>query len=85
MCLTVDTLASGALGVDGVIERTVAIQQSAHQPAFLPVRVFDAALALGKLGMRTGLSGRFGKEQWTAKALGTKAIGVLKRVGGRHA
>ena len=81
--MAVDTLASGALGVDGVIERTMAIQQSAHQPAFLPVVVFDAAF--GELGMRTGLARACRKEQGAAKALGAKAIGVLKLGGGIHA
>ena len=83
--MTVDTLASGALGVDGVIERTMAIQQSAHQPAFLPVRVFDAAFALDKLGMLAGGSRRLRKEQGTAKALHAIATGVLELEGGMHA
>jgi len=71
--------------IDGVIERTVPIQQGAHQPALFPIGIFDAAFALGELGMRTRLVRACGKEQGAAKALGTKAVGVLERVAGRHA
>src|SRR6266849_1908488 len=80
--LAVDALTTGTLGVDGLVERALPIQQGAHQAAFLPIGVFDAAFALGELGMLAGLSGAGGKEQGAAKALGAKAIGVLKLVGG---
>src|SRR5947209_3742770 len=84
LCLTIETLASGALGRDGVVERTAAIQQSAHQPPFLPVEVFDTALAFDKLGLLTARSSRLREEQGTAKALSAKAVGVLKEEGGMH-
>src|SRR6266566_10153171 len=54
--------------VDGLVERAIAIEQGTHQVAFLPVGVFDAAWALGELGMRTGLSRAGGNEQGAAKA-----------------
>ena len=41
--LAVDAFTTGALRVDGFVERTGAIEQGAHQAAFLPVGVFDAA------------------------------------------
>jgi len=83
--LAVDALTTGTLGVDGLVERTIAIQQGTHQTALLPVGVFDAALARGKLLMRAGLCGASGKEERTAKTLGPKAIGVLELVRGVHA
>jgi len=76
--LAVDAFAAGALGIDGLVERPIAIEQSAHQAAFLPVGVFDAALAFGKLLMGTGLSSAGGKEQRTAKALGAIAVGMCE-------
>ena len=36
--LTVDAFTGGALIVDGVIERTLTIEQHTHQSAFLPIR-----------------------------------------------
>src|SRR6266851_7093456 len=84
LSLAVDAFAAGALRVDGMVERARAIEQHAHQPAFLPIRVFDAAFAFGELGMRTGLARACRKEQGAAKALGAKAIGVLKLVRGMH-
>src|SRR3989442_13025515 len=83
--LVVDSLTTGTLRVAGLVEGAGAIQQGAHQAALLPVGVFDAALAKGLLFMRTGLSGARGKEQRTAKTLGSKAVGVLELVSGIHA
>jgi hypothetical protein len=82
--LTVDALAGSALVVDDVIERAVSIEQGPHQPAFLPIGVFDTASPFGELGMLTDLARPFRKEQGTAKALSGIAIGVLKLVGGVH-
>src|SRR5713226_4299924 len=76
--LAIDALNAGTLSINGLVERAGGIEQSAHQATFLPVGVFDAAFAEGLLLMGTGLSGASGKEQRTAKALGTKAVGVLK-------
>ena len=85
LSLAVDAFTGGALDVDGVIERPGAIEQGTHQAAFLSIGVLDTAFAFGKLGMRTGLARRLWKEQGTTKALGAKAVGVLKLVGGMHA
>ena len=62
LCLTIDAFAGSAPIVDDVVERTVAIEESSHQPAFLPVGVFHVASAFGDLGMFTGLASPFGKE-----------------------
>ena len=83
--LAVDALAARALRVDDLVEGTRAVQQGAHQPTGLDVEVFDAALAFGKLLVLTALACAGGKEQRTAKALSSKAIGVSKRIGGMHA
>src|SRR5438132_4396249 len=85
LSLTIDPFARGPLGVDGMIQWTFTIQQSTHQASFLPIGIFDTAFGFGKWGMVTGLPGWFRKEEWTAKALGAKAIGVGKQVGGMHA
>ncbi len=37
--------------VDGLIERTLAIQQDAHQSVLLPIGVFDTAFAFSKLSV----------------------------------
>jgi hypothetical protein len=68
-----------------MVEWTVAIQQSTHQPALLPIGVFDAPLAFEKLDMLTGLSCTGGKKQRAAEALGAIAVGVPELVGGVHA
>ena len=83
--LAVDAFTGGTLVVDGVVERPVTIEQSAHQSAFLPIGIFDAALAFGELGVLTGLCGTGRKEQGAAKALSQKAVGVPKLKDGRHA
>ena len=83
--LTVDAFTAGPLSIDGMIERAISIQQGPHQPAFLPIGVFDTAFAKGLLGMRTALARADGKEQGAAKALGAKAVGVLEWVGRGHA
>ena len=83
--LAVDAFSAGTLGVDSVIERAIAIEQDAHQSALFPVGIFDTALGFRELLVVTRLAGWLWEEQGAAKALGTKAIGVLKLVGGMHA
>src|SRR5258708_12335269 len=83
--LTVDALGAGALIVDGMIERPLAIQSDAHLPAHFPVEVLDAALAFGKLRMVTRLTCRLGKKQGTTKALSAIAVGVAELKRGMHA
>src|SRR5438552_4121646 len=82
--LTVDAFTRGALVVDGMVERSVTIEQRAHQPAFLPIGIFDAAFTFGELGVLTGLSCAGRKEQGAAKALREKAVGVPKLKDGSH-
>src|SRR6266568_3086672 len=41
--LAIDALTTGALRIDGLVERAFPIEQGAHQAAFLPIGVFDAA------------------------------------------
>ncbi len=71
--------------VHGLIERTGAIQQHAHQSPFFPIQVFDTTFGFGELGVLAGLASGLRKEQWAAKALGAVAIGVLEPEGGSHA
>src|SRR5947209_7512495 len=85
LSLTIDAFTGGALVVDGVVERPVAVEQGAHQAAFLPIGIFDAAFAFGELGVLTGLSRARRKEQGAAKALSQKAVGVAKLKDGVHA
>src|SRR5207247_2427189 len=82
LSLTVDAFTRSALVVDGMIERPVTIQQSAHQSTFLPIGIFDAAFGFGELGVLTGRSRAGRKQQGAAKALGDKAVGVPKLKGG---
>jgi len=83
--LAIDALSTGALLVDTLIERTVAIQRDAHQPAGFPIQIFDAASSLGELDVITRFRRALGKEQRAAKALGAIAIGVSELEGGLHA
>ena len=83
--LTIDAFAGSALVVNRVIKRTVAIEQGAHQPAFLPIRIFDTASALGELIVRTDFACALGEEERTAKALSAKAIGMLEEEDRVHA
>jgi len=62
LSLAMDAFATGTLGVDGLLERRVSIQQDVHQSTLFPVRVLDAALALGKLLVITALPSRLRKE-----------------------
>ena len=77
----IDAFTGGALVVERVIERTLPIEQRAHQPAFLPVEVFHAAFPFGELRVVTGLACALRKEQGTTNTLGAIAIGVLKLEG----
>ena len=69
LSLTVDAFTRGTLVVDGVVERPVTIEQSAHQPTFLTIGILDTAFAFRELSMVTGLSRAGRKEQGAAKAL----------------
>ncbi len=78
----VDAFGAGALVVDPLVERTLAIQRDAHLPPEFPVEVLDTAFLLEELRMVAGLSARFRKKQGTAKALRQVAIGVGELEGG---
>ena len=83
--MTIGTLGTGALAVDRLIERAMAIESDTHLRSGFPVEVFDAAGALFELVILTALSVGLGKEQGTAKALSAVAVGVGELVGGMHA
>ena len=83
--LAIDAFGTGALGVDGLVERTLPIQGHAHLPAQFPVQVLDTAFLFEELGMVARLSAGLRKEQWAAKALRQVAVGMGELVGGVHA
>src|SRR5579884_2865789 len=67
--LAVDALGTGALVVDGVIERPIPIQGDTHLPAQFPIEVLDTPRPFLELLVLTAGSCRLGKEQRTEKAL----------------
>ena len=83
--LTIDAFSGSALGVDGMVERPIAIEGHAHLPTQFAVDIFDTATALGKLGMVTRVSRALWKEQWATEALSAEALGVVELEGGLHA
>src|SRR5260370_38885404 len=83
--LTVDALASGALGVDGVVQGAIAVQGHTLKSAQFPVGVFLTALAFEKLLMVTGGSGGLREEQGAEKTVRLIAIGMMELEGGGHA
>src|SRR6266567_1106453 len=83
--LAIAAFATGALLVDALVERAVAIERHTHLPAQFPIEVLDTAFLFDKLRLVAGLPRGVGKEQGAAKALGEVAIGVRKLVGGMHA
>ncbi len=83
--MTILAFATGALGVDGVVERAVAVERDAHLAAKFDVDIFDAAFAFEELLVGAGLLRGDRKEEGAAKALSAVAVGVLELIGGRHA
>ena len=83
--LTVDTLRTGALAVDALVERPISVQHDAHEPTGLDVEVFDAAFLFEKLLMLAGLPRGLRKEQGAPIALGTIALGMLELIRRLHA
>ncbi len=81
---TVDAFTRGALVVDELVERTLAIQGDTHQPACFQVDVFDAAFVLAKLLMVTALTCWVEERARTAIALVAVAVGMPELVGGVH-
>jgi hypothetical protein len=82
--LTIDASASGALGIDGLVEGAGAVKGDTHLTALLPIDIIDTAFALRKLRMIAWLSSGDGKEQGAAKALSAIAVGMLEAIGGTH-
>ncbi len=76
--LAIDALGRGALIVDGMVQRSVAIKRHAHLATQFPVDIFDTAFALEKLRMGAALAGFLRKEQRTAEALGEIAPRVAE-------
>ena len=83
--MAVAALGTGPLAIDGLEERTVAVQCDAHLSTHLPVEVFDTPFLLEKLRLIAGLFGLLREEQGAAKALRTIAIGVVELEGRHHA
>jgi hypothetical protein len=82
--LAVDAFGTGALIVDGVVERALPIQHHAHASPRLPIGVFDTAFAEALLLMVAPVARELRKEQRAAKALGAVAVGVGELVAGMH-
>lgn len=83
--LTVDALTTGALGVDGLIERPGAIQHDAHLSTAFPIDIFDTAPALDELVMLARLPGGSGMQERTLEALAAIAVGMVELDGWNHA
>src|SRR2546425_13195303 len=83
--LTVDALGTGALVIHRVVEWPLPIQRHTHLATELPIEIFDAAFAFGKLGMLTRLASRLGREQRATKALSAVAVGMGELERGMHA
>src|SRR5207245_8659494 len=82
--LVIAVVRTGALVIDCVVERPVAIQRHPHLATELPVEVLDTAFAFSKLGVIAGGSACLGKKERTAKALGAVAVRVRELKGGVH-
>ena len=63
LCLTVDAFRRGALVVDAVVKRPIAVERHAHLAAHFPVDILD--IAVGKLLMIAARTGGLRKEQGT--------------------
>ena len=83
--LTVDAFTTGALRVNGLVERSLTIQGHAHKATRFPVGIFLTAFAFEKLLMVADLASRLRKEQWAEKALGAVAMGVIELERGQYA
>src|SRR6266487_6862621 len=83
--LAIAAFATGALLVDALVERAVAIERHTHLPAQFPIEVLDTAFLFDKLRLVAGLPRGVGKEQGAAKALGEVAIVKENLIGIIHA
>src|SRR5450631_1009050 len=85
LSLTIDTFTTGALGVNGLVERTLTIQGEAHLSSTLNIDLFLASFAFGELGVCAGLACWGGKEKRAAIASSTIAVGMSVVEGRMHA
>src|SRR5579859_1468684 len=67
--VAVNALATGALRVDGVVERPIPVERDPLDAAEFPVDIFDTAFAFDELLVVAGFSGGFRTEQGATKAL----------------
>jgi hypothetical protein len=65
--LAVDAFGTGALGIDGLVEGTLAIQGHPHLPAQFPIEVLDTAFLFEELGMVARLTVRFQSRKFFAR------------------
>ena len=72
--LTIDALATGALAIDGLIERAGAVEGNAHVPTSFPIGVDVSAFAFEELRMIAGFAGCLRNKQGATKALRTVAV-----------
>ncbi len=82
--VTIDALGTGALAVDGLVERSIAVQGDAHLRPGFPIEILDAALAFAKLLVLASDSRGIRKEQGAAKALRAVAGGMGELVSRMH-
>ena len=78
--LTVDAFTTGALRVDGLIERSLSIERDAHQPSWLDVDVLDTAVFAELRVIAAGTGLWRGKEQGAAVQRCLVAVGMPKAV-----
>ena len=83
--LAVDALATGTLGINGVVEGAISIERDAHLPTAFHIDILDAALAFEKRLLLTSRSRCLREEQGATEALGTIAVGMIKLIGRLHA
>ncbi len=83
--LAVDAFTTGALEINGLVERTCPIQGHTGLTAQFPVDILDTSLAFRELGVSAVFSLGDWKEQRTAEALRPLAVGMAKLKGGLHA
>ena len=78
--LAIDAFAGGALVVNGMIVRAIAIKGDPYLLTQFPVDILDTPFAFGKLGVVAASAGWVRKEQWAAEALSAIAFGMLELV-----
>lgn len=80
----IDAFASSALRVNGAIQGALPIEGDTHQGSRMPIEIFDASFAFGKLLVCAGFAWRRRIQERTAEVLGAIARGMIKLEGGKH-